>query len=149
MQYVQTTPDRTAIAVWYAGPQSITTDKPFYAVIADDDPRYIAWLAAQQVSKEYTIAIGAGVQIVSTGTPALNGTYAIDTPAQQNLSAVAAGIASRNRVPGGGTTFNYYDTAGNPHAFNATNFLNFASAVEDYVYALDEGQFPSQPVTIP
>jgi hypothetical protein len=74
-------------------------------------------------------AIGAGCQIVSTATPALNGTYAVDETAQRNISGIAAGIAARNRVPGGGATFTYPDMAGTLHAFSAADFLNFATAI--------------------
>lgn len=93
--------------------------------------------------------IMAGVNIVSTGTPALNGTYAIDPGAQQNISGVAAGIASRNRLPGGGSTFSYGDAVGVTHSFTAAQYLDFASAVEDYIYALANGGSPTQPLTIP
>ena len=45
-------------------------------------------------------------------------------------------LAARNRVPGGGATFRYGDIAGAPHDFTSADFLNFADAVEDYVYLL-------------
>lgn len=92
--------------------------------------------------------IAAGLQIVSTSTPSLNGTYGIGSAEQQNISGIAAGIASRNRLPGGGATFNYGDASGTLHAFNGPNFLNLASAVEDYLYALEQGSAPTQPITI-
>lgn len=93
--------------------------------------------------------IASGVEVHSTGTPAINAVYAIDQGAQQNIGGVAAGIASRNRLPGGGSTFNYGDIEGVNHAFTATQFLDLAAAVEDYVYALLNGDHPKTPLTIP
>lgn len=102
------------------------------------------------LSPEEQIAalIGAGLQIVSTSTPALNGTYGIGTAEQGNISGIAAGIGSRNRLPGGGQTFNYGDATNVLHAFTGPNFLNFAAAVEDFLYALEQGTPPKQPITI-
>jgi hypothetical protein len=98
------------------------------------------------------------VQVNSTGTPALNGVYAIDDVSQSKIAAIAAGIAAKNRVPGGGSTFNYFDVSGVAHAFTAANFLDFAAVIEDYAYTVDlqraalaAGQkpvWPSSPLTI-
>lgn len=92
--------------------------------------------------------IAAGVAVASLSAPALNGTYAIDKAALANVSGIAAGIAARNRLPGGGATFAYLDAAGAEHLFTAAQFLDFASAVEDYVYALSRGQAAAQPLSI-
>lgn len=90
-----------------------------------------------------------GIQIISTSTPALNASYDISDAQTQIITGIAAGIAARNRLPGGGATFNYPDIAGNQHAFGASDFLNFASAVEDFRYSLSQGVIPALPVTIP
>lgn len=81
-------------------------------------------------------ALAAGLAVTSTATPALNGTYAIDAESQRFISGTAASLAARNRLPGGQSTFGYGDMTGAPHNFAAQDFLNFADAVEDYVYAL-------------
>jgi hypothetical protein len=112
------------------------------AVYAAHDP------AKPDPAQLFAMAIAAGCRISSAATPALNGTYAIDDAAQQTITGIAAGIAARNRVPGGGATFTYPDMAGTLHAFSAADFLDFATAVEDYVYALSNGQTPAQPVQI-
>lgn len=80
--------------------------------------------------------LATGIIVTSTATPALNGTYAVDEEAQRFIAGTAAGIAARNRVPGGGATFGYGDMSGVPHNFTSADFLNFADAVEDYVYQL-------------
>lgn len=148
-QYVMLNAENVVAGV-FSCPQTGTPPTGMtYASIADSDPRYTAWQAFEAGAVAMRNALLNGLQIVSTSTPALNGTYAIDAATQQNISAVASGIASRNRVPGGGSTFNYFDMAGAPHAFSATNFLNFAAAAEDYIYALSQGTIGPQPVTIP
>jgi hypothetical protein len=111
-------------------------------------PGYAAAKSAQNTQASIEAAIMAGLQIVCTSNSALNGTYGIDASSLANISGVAAGIASRNRIPGGGTTFNYGDINGGLHAFSGPEFLNFAAAVEDFTYALFGGVIQSQPVTI-
>lgn len=138
------------------------------------DATYQAWLAAGGVATNILNAAellevlqnqwsplvsAAGVAIVSTGTPALNGTYAIDPATLANIVGLSTGIAAGKPLPGGGSTFNYRDIVGSPHAFTAANFLNFAAAIESYVYGADQAietlvnggtaMPPSQPVTIP
>ena len=78
----------------------------------------------------------AGLTITSTGTPALDGVYALDSASQFNISSVMLGIAAGQGLPGGGSTFNYLDTSGTPHSFDVTNFTNFAVAVRDYITAI-------------
>lgn len=89
------------------------------------------------------------IQIQSTSTPALDGTYSISHDQQAIIDGIYAGIKNGDGLPGGGTTFNYADTSGAMHAFDATSFPNFAKAVRDYLYQLSQGQSPAQPVTIP
>jgi hypothetical protein len=50
------------------------------------------------------------------------------------MAAISAGIAAGKPLPGGGGTFLYRDASGQPHAFAAADFLNFAVAVENYIY---------------
>lgn len=142
-------PDGPGTSIAWAG----TYEQPGYAEEQLDDATSAelqtflnpAPTQAQQVAA----VVGAGLAIVSTATPALNGTYGIGPPEQQNISGIAAGIASRDRLPGGGATFDYGDAANVLHTFTGPNFLNFAAAVEDFLYNLDRGSPPTQPVTIP
>ena len=102
----------------------------------------------------YNAAIAAGIQITSTSTSSLNGTYAIGPNNQTAISAVMTGIANGLGLPGSGSTFYYLDTSGTPHSFTADQFKAFATAVRDYLYALDlfaagHGSQPSASVTIP
>ena len=93
--------------------------------------------------------IAAGITIASTGTPALDGAYAIDTDAKSVIDGIYAGIKSGDGLPGGGSTFVFHDMAGSPHSFDATGFSALAKAVRDYLYALAQGETPTLPVTIP
>jgi hypothetical protein len=148
-QYVQLSTDSASVVTWYAGPQAITSDKPGYVEIADDDARYLAWRAAQQATVSGQALIAAGISIVSTGTPALNGTYAINPAAKTDIDGIYSSIKNGDGLPGGGASFNYFDIAGAPHSFEAVSFPNFAKAVRDYIYAISQGQTPAMPITIP
>lgn len=134
-QYVELDPTGATVVTVYACAQQ-NDNKPHYTTLADNDPKYLAWLAGQTANTTLNNALNAGIAIVSTATPALNGTYGVDSASQQFISGTAAGIAARNRVPGGGATFGYGDITGAPHNFAASDFLNFADAVEDYIYAI-------------
>jgi hypothetical protein len=81
-------------------------------------------------------ALATGLQLTSTGTPALNGTYAVDPLSQHDIVAIETSLNAGKGFPGGATTFNYPDATGVMHSFSAANFTDFAAAVRDYVYAL-------------
>lgn len=84
-----------------------------------------------------TAAFGAGLAIVSTSTPALNGTYAVSQLNQMDIIAIETSLNAGKGFPGGATAFNYADMSGTMHAFTAANFSDFAAAIRDYVYALN------------
>lgn len=74
------------------------------------------------------------INLMSSGTPAINGAYSVNSAAQQSIVALSTGIAAGKPLPGGGQTFKYSDVTGARHDFSKDNFLNFANAVENYVY---------------
>lgn len=107
------------------------------------------------LAQQAQAAILAGVQITSTGTPALSGTYACDPAAQAKIMATSLFAVVNSKFPGGGATMAWADRSGAVHTFpTIAEFQAFATAVGDYVAALDAvilGQsttLPSQPVTI-
>jgi len=126
-----------------------------------EGPDYAAYQASLVANAKaaamatYNAKISAGIQIVSTGTPALNGTYSIGVDpgtgadAKSVIDGIYGGIKGGDGLPGGGTTFVYHDVTGAGHTFDETSFTNFAKAVRDYLYALGRGQAPSLPVSIP
>lgn len=80
--------------------------------------------------------IGAGVTITSTGTPALNGTYAVDDQTQLKIIGLLARIANGlGFPPGNSATLDYGDVQGNVHTFTETAFKNLAVALGDFVLA--------------
>jgi hypothetical protein len=113
---------------------------------------YVAWLAAGNLpSKCITIDLYgamaaqvvpalmvAGVSVTSTGTPALNATYALDPGSQAQITSISTGVAAGKGLPGGGGTFNWPTTAGALVAFTSVNFLNFATAVEGFIYNFNQ-----------
>jgi len=105
---------------------------------------------AKEENSIYEAAIPAGVAVVSTGTPTLNGTYSLSDAARGNIAATYVSIKNGDGLPGGGESFQYPDHGMVFHTFTATTFVPFAIAVRDYYYyALTQGQSPAQPVTIP
>jgi hypothetical protein len=94
----------------------------------------------------------AGIQIISTATPALNATYPCD-PATNNddgniLSAIAAGLS----LPGGIAV--RLDVTGVPHAFAVADFKNLCQAKLSFQLTLNTiigsnaGTLPAQPFDI-
>jgi hypothetical protein len=95
-----------------------------------------AQLAVQATTKAAWTMLGTGISITSTGTPALNGTYAVDQLSQMDIIAIETSLNAGKGFPGGTTTFSYPDASGAMHAFSEGNFTDFAAAVRDYVYTL-------------
>lgn len=136
-QYVQLSADTTQVITLYGSPQLITSDKPGYAVIADTDPRYLAFASMQEGLASYFVAVTAGVQITSTGTPSLNGTYALDINSRSNITAEQVYIATTSKFTNGGSTRQWPDISGAFHAFpSTTEFTDFAEAVAQYYDSL-------------
>jgi hypothetical protein len=103
--------------------------------------------------------LDAGIQIVSTGTSALNGTYPITDGAISDLTGLLAGLAEGLGLPLGQSTVPLADTSGVPHNFTSNNIKDLASAIRDYKYSLQvvwnlaeaslPYTWPSLPITIP
>lgn len=133
-------------------PQGVTTieitdaqwqtclDNPGYTVssgaLVAPTPPTAAQLAAAALFQSAQAALIAGLSVTSTGTPALNGIYAVDQLSQMDIIAIETSINAGKGFPGGSTTFNYPDMGGVMHSFTETAFTAFAAAVRDYVYAL-------------
>lgn len=98
--------------------------------------------------------LDAGVSVVSTSTPSLNGTYALDQKSQAAIASISTGISAGKGLPGGGPTFVYAGIT-----FTSAQFLDLASALEGYVYSFlqslstivttGSGSMPSATLTIP
>ena len=100
-------------------------------------PYAIVLTPAQLAQGAYAAAIAAGVVIVSTGTPALNGTYAIDQASLSRITAEQVYIATTGTFTNGQTTRAWLDASGTPHVFPSTaEFTAFAETVAQYEDAL-------------
>lgn len=114
------------------------------------------WIAAGYLSAAQQAALveASGVAVISTQTPALDGTYMIDPASQHRIAAISLYIQVNSRFPAGLTSFSWFDAAGVPHSFPTTaEFQSFATALADFVAALDlaaagAGSVPPQPIAI-
>jgi len=110
--------------------------------------------AAEVAQATYNAAIAAGVQITSTGTPALNGTYSITPSTIADIQAQQVSILTRDLFTNGSTTRVWADILGGVHVFPSTaQFTAFAEAIGAYVDALflaqhGQGSWPSNAITI-
>ena len=141
---------------WYwavAGNASVVWSSASLGYVPTTDATYTAWLAAgnqvtvianpaelyQVMQQQVVPAIQtAGVQITSTSTPALNGSYPIDEGSQTDMSALAAGIAAGKGLPSGSSTFAYPNAEGAEVVFTADQFTAFAAAIEAYLYIFNQ-----------
>ena len=99
---------------------------------------------------------GGAVQIASTSTPGLDGTYGIAPSNTAAITSIVAGISAGAGFPGGAAQLPYPDSSGALHVFPTTAaFIGFGAAIEGYVFALEmiaqgrSAAFPAQPLTIP
>lgn len=92
--------------------------------------------------------LNAGLQIMSTATPSLDGTYACDALSQADIVAIETSLNAGKGFPGGATSFNYPDISGALHSFGEADFTDFAAAVRDFVYAC-KAVISGQSATLP
>ena len=113
-----------------------------------------ATAAQATVNANVNAALAAGIAITSTSTPALNATYMTNAAAQAAVTSVITGIATGAGLPGGGATFIFLDASGVPHTVTQAQFIALATAIRNYIYALDlyaanQGSQPAASVAIP
>lgn len=136
-----------------------------YVPVADVD--YAAWQAQHtatnivsaselfevMLAQWIPVYLGQGMQLESTGSPSLNGTYPMDDQTQGQITGIATSIAAGRGLPGGDSTFFFQG-----HVFNEAQFLDFAAASGSFVYGVYQsvgqmvlagsGSLPAQPVVI-
>ncbi len=79
-------------------------------------------------------AFAAGLAAAFAGAPELDGVYPIDAENRSRIAAIAASLRAAKGKRDGAVGFR--DVAGEIHAFSGRQFLDFAAAVESYVFAL-------------
>jgi len=78
--------------------------------------------------------LAGGLAVTSTGTPALDATYATSPAAQAAIGAIMTGINAGKGFPDGLTSLPYPDASGAAHSFSVAQFTAFAQAIENFVY---------------
>lgn len=113
---------------------------------------------AQQAVVDAQNAISAGINLTSTATPSLNGTYGVGASNQLEINGLVTGIMVTGTFPNNSTTYLLHDKAGNAHTFpDVATFKNFAVAVLNFVAPISQyaasggavGSIPSNNITIP
>jgi hypothetical protein len=128
-------------------------------LVAYTPPPPPAPTTAEVAQAAYDAAVAAGVQITSTGTPALNGIYSLSQLSLSRITSEQVYLATAAKFTNGGTTRSWLDQTGAPHTFPSTvAFTGFAEAVALYddalIAALDAGLAgaewvaPAQPAAI-
>ena len=109
---------------------------------------------AQVISAAAAAALAGGLAVTSTGTPALNGTYACDSNTTANINAEITSVMLNSTFADGTTSLAWPDTSLALHTFNVTQFKAFATALAAFVsgvrkYAMGiNSSLPSSSVTI-
>lgn len=110
-------------------------------------------VAPPTLADQANAMLAAGIQVVSTGTPALSGTYACDSVTLSRAGNLLAAIAAGLAIPGG--VIPWADINGAPHVFTPDQFKNFSAALLAFEMQLAPlsagapGTLPTLPVTIP
>ena len=107
------------------------------------------------LSQQAQVAMGAGLAVTSTSTPALSATYPVDTVSMATIQSEAMSVLLNNTFSDGTTTLAWPDVSGVTHTFPSTAMFNlFATACSAYVAALGKvingtsSVLPSNAVTI-
>lgn len=124
------------------------------AVVAPATPTLTA---AQQLVQRAQALIAGGLIVTSTGSPsALNGTYATDARAQENMLAIVTYINANGKFPGSSGSLIWYDASGQSHVFSSTTaFMALYTAGLDFVMDCQlvadagSGSLPPATATIP
>jgi hypothetical protein len=90
-----------------------------------------------QASVALTARIAAGIAITSTGTPALNATYALDEVSAGQIYQIGLYANQFAVFPSGAVTQAYPDINGLPHTFTVAQFVAFLRAVAPLVSAIN------------
>jgi hypothetical protein len=116
------------------------------------DPRnvdymaYLSWVAQGNTAdpaplptadQELDTKLANGLALTSTGTPALNGTYALDETSAGQIYQIGLYASQIGTFPSGGTTQAYPDITGTPHTFTIAEFVAFLQAVAALISAMN------------
>jgi hypothetical protein len=113
-------------------------------------------IMAAQVIPPYLMA--NGLQVSSTGTPALNSTYGLDDSTLNQIGTLARDTACGFGFPRGQSSFDYPDSFGNQVNFTPAQIQSLYVAMRDYIAGVNltvaalvhrqMSTLPTQPVAI-
>lgn len=110
------------------------------ALVAPTPPtaaQVAAQQAAQAIAASVQSALAAGLTVTSTSTPAVNGTYPLDSNTQTEIGQVTLFTQVNGDFPGGASSYPWYDTSNVPHVFPSVHLHDeWATAIANYVAAL-------------
>lgn len=89
--------------------------------------------------------LAGGIALTSTGTPALDGTYACDDASRARIVGEQLCIQVAGKFTNGSEQRVWHDIAGTPHQFNTEQFTAFAEAVGQFADAVVTAQMSSMP----
>lgn len=136
--------DRTTWAAMFQPGATSAQRQAAQNVLASFDPSVPT--SAQAVAQK----LANGIAITSTGTPALNATYALDQVTQQDIVSIWAYIKEHAAFPAGMVSLPFPDINGALHSFpTPAQFVAFATACADIVTQIKLGVSPMQSATIP
>jgi hypothetical protein len=134
-----TDPDASGSALYVSiiANQTTIPIAPYVPPVAPVAPVVPPPTLAQSAQTAYNAAIAAGVAITSTGTPTLNGTYALDQTSLGRITSEQVYITNTSKFTNGQTTRGWLDSSGTPHMFpSITEFTAFAETIALYDDAL-------------
>ena len=100
------------------------------------------------LAEQAQTALGAGLTITSTATPALNGLYSVDSASTGLIQGEMIVILAVGTFADGGSTVVWLDLTGTPHTFTVAQFRAFAVAIARYIAALGKA-IVGQVATLP
>lgn len=120
MEYVPVGDD--AYRTWIAQPEAITSTNPSRADLAD-------------VMREHALPLyfASGITITSASNPAINGTYALDQKALDQVGAVARDSAVGFGLPNSAESFQYSDLTGAVKHLSEANVQDLYKAMRNYI----------------
>jgi hypothetical protein len=132
------------------GPLAIAVNGSLQALVP-----YTIPMPEPSLSQQAAAALASGVSIVSTGTPALDGVYAMTPEVRSDITAEVVSLMLNQSFTNGGTVIGIGDIENTLHTFTAAAFPAFATAYGRHVGALravqisNDGTLPASTVTIP
>lgn len=119
-------------------PTSIDTYADLFNVLSADPATFarcvgtLVATGALTLPQQATALLALGFTLTSTGTPALNATYAATAEAQAQIADEIDALLLNGLFTNGTTSLPWPDATGAAHTFGVTQFKAFATAMADF-----------------